>query len=120
MVVGEGKPYLCGVVLLDPQSVTAWAARHGIVDLGALTPPAGGEAIEVDDARLAAAIGAVVDAANARLATPEQVRRFALVLADLSEAGGAVTPTMKLKRAKLSEQVREIVDRLYLGTASPA
>ena len=120
MVVGEGKPYLGGVVLLDPESVVAWAQRHGIVDLGPLQLPAGGGAVEVKDSRLVAAIGAVVAAANARLSGSEQVRSFALVLADLSEAGGAVTPTLKLKRAAIADQVRDIVDRLYLGGARSA
>ena len=67
-----------------------------------------------------AASGAAAAAANARPSTPEQVRRFALVLADLSEAGGAVTPTMKLKRAAIAERVRDIVDGLNHGAPSPA
>ncbi len=120
MVVGEGKPYLGGLVLLDPESVATWAQRHGIADLGALRLPTGGGAVEVHDSRLVDAIGAVVAAANARLSGSEQVRRFALVLADLSEAGGAVTPTLKLKRAALGERVRDIVDRLYGGSTQPA
>lgn len=120
MVVGEGKPYLGGVVLLDPESVAAWAQRHGIADLGPLRLPSGVGAVEVHDSRLVAAIGAVVAAANARLSAPEQVRKFAVVLADLSEASGAVTPTLKLKRAAITERVRDIVERLYLGATSPA
>lgn len=120
MVVGEGKPYLNGVVLLDPESVAAWARREGIADLSAVRHPSGGGAVEVHDSRLKAAIGAVVAAANARLSAPEQVRRFALVLADLSEASGAVTPTLKLKRAAIAERVRDIVDRLYHGAPSHA
>ena len=120
MVVGEGKPYLGGVVLLDPESVAAWAQRHGLTDLGPLQLPSGVGAVEVHDSRLVAAIAAVVAAANARLSTPEQVRRFAVVLADLSEAGGTVTPTMKLKRAAIAERVRDIVDRLYRGAPSAA
>ena len=70
--------------------------------------------------RLVAAIDLVVAGANARLSPAEQVRRFAVLVADLSEAGGSVTPTMKLKRGALSAQVRGIVDRLYLGPARPA
>ena len=120
MVVGEGKPYLGGVVLLDPESVAAWAQRHGVADLAHLQLPSGVGAMEVHDSRLVAAIGAVVAAANARLSAPEQVRRFALVLADLSEASGAVTPTLKLKRAAIAERVRDIVDRLYHGAPSAA
>ncbi len=113
MVVGEGKPYLGGVVLLDPESLTAWAQRRGIVDMGPLQLPKGGGAVEIVEPRLVAAIGAVVAAANARLAASEQVRKFALVVADLSEAGGTVTPTLKLKRAAIADQVRHITDRLY-------
>ena len=119
VMVGEGKPYLVGLVVLDPDSLAAWAAHHGIADLGPARPPTGGGAVEVVDPRLVAAVAPVVAAANARVSTAEQVRRFALVLADLSETGGAVTPTMKLRRAAFLDAVPQIVDRLYRSPAVP-
>lgn len=119
VMVGEGKPYLGGLVLLDPESVHDWATREG-VDLGDLPRPARGSAVRVEHPRLVAAVGAAVAAANAQLARSEQVRRFALLLADLSEAGGFVTPTLKLKRAVLAERVRSIVEGLYAEAGRPA
>jgi long-chain acyl-CoA synthetase len=120
VMVGEGKPYLGGLVLLDPESVTAWAERQGIADLAGLRIPDDGGTIEIEDDRLLSTIGKAVSAANAKLARSEQVRKFVLLLADLSEANGMVTPTMKLKRTAFTERARHIVENLYAESRSQA
>ncbi|MDR6792997.1 long-chain acyl-CoA synthetase [Pseudarthrobacter oxydans] len=120
VMVGEGKPYLGGLVLLDPESVTAWAEREGINDLAGLRVPDDGGAVQIEDARLLSTIGKAVSAANAKLARSEQVRTFVLLLADLSEANGMVTPTMKLKRTAFTERARHIVENLYAESRSQA
>ncbi|MFJ6156659.1 AMP-dependent synthetase/ligase [Pseudarthrobacter sp. NPDC092200] len=120
VMVGEGKPYLGGLVLLDPESVAAWAERQGIADLAGLRIPDDGGAVQIEDARLLSTIGAAVSAANAKLARSEQVRKFVLLLADLSEANGMVTPTMKLKRTAFTERARHIVENLYAESRSQA
>jgi long-chain acyl-CoA synthetase len=120
VMVGEGKPYLGGLVLLDPESVAAWAEREGIADLAGLQIPDDGGAVQIEDARLLHAIGKAVSAANAKIARSEQVRRFVLLLADLSETNGNVTPTMKLKRGAFTERARHIVENLYADTRSQA
>ncbi|MCY1675666.1 AMP-dependent synthetase/ligase [Pseudarthrobacter sp. SL88] len=120
VMVGEGKPYLGGLVLLDPETVAAWAEREGISDIAGLRIPDDGGAVEIDDARLLTAVEKVVSAANARLARSEQVRRFVLLLADLNENHGMVTPTMKLKRSVFTERARHFVENLYTDTRSPA
>ena len=118
VMVGEGKPYLGGLVLLDPESVAAWAEREGIADLVGLRIPDDGSAVQIEDERLLGVVGKVVTAANARLARSEQVRRFVLLLADLSESHGMVTPTMKLKRAVFTESARHFVENLYTDARS--
>ncbi|MGY3380927.1 long-chain acyl-CoA synthetase [Arthrobacter sp. TE12231] len=120
VMVGEGKPFLGGLVLLDPESVAAWAEREGITDLTRLRLPDDGGALQIDDARLLAVIGNAVSAANAKIARSERVRRFVLLLTDLSEASGVVTPTMKLKRAAFAERTQHIVDTLYAQPRSQA
>ncbi|MFF1384610.1 AMP-dependent synthetase/ligase [Arthrobacter sp. NPDC058288] len=120
VMVGEGKPYLGGLVLLDPDSVAAWAAREGITDLAGLRIPDDGGAVRIEDARLLATVGNAVSAANAKIAQSEQVRRFVLLLTDLSEANGIVTPTMKLKRTAFTERTRHIVETLYAQPRSQA
>ena len=43
-----------------------------------------------------------------------------LLLTDLSEANGIVTPTMKLKRGAFTERTRHIVETLYADPRSQA
>jgi long-chain acyl-CoA synthetase len=113
VLIGEGKPYLGGLILLDPESVNAWAEREGLASAVRLSAPVDGGLVQVDDSRLVAAIGHAVQAANAQLARSEQVRRFSVLIADLTEKGGMVTPTLKLKRAALMARVHDIVETLY-------
>ncbi|HEX9229741.1 MAG TPA: AMP-dependent synthetase/ligase [Arthrobacter sp.] len=120
VMVGEGKPFLGGLVLLDPESVAAWAEREGIAGLAGLRIPDDGGAVQIDDARLLTAIGRAVSAANAKIARSEQVRRFVLLLTDLSETSGVVTPTMKLKRGAFAERTHAIVETLYADSRSQA
>lgn len=112
VLVGEGKPYLGGLILLDPESVNSWAEREGLASLHLSLPNDGG-LVQIDDSRLVAAIGRAVQAANAQLARSEQVRRFSVLIADLTEKGGMVTPTLKLKRAALMARVQDIIEGLY-------
>ncbi len=95
VMVGEGRPYLAAVVVLDREDV------------------ASGSVTEVTDAAPRAAVAAAVADANAHFSRAEQVRRFAVVTADLSVAGGLVTPTFKLKRSEFLAHVEALVERLY-------
>ena len=60
-----------------------------------------------------------VDAANAKLARVEQIKKFTIVEGDWLPGGDELTPTMKLKRKPIDEKyadadrrdVREVVGR---------
>ena len=119
VMIGEDKPYLGGLVLLDPESVQQWADRAGITDAIRLPVPGREGIARVEDSRLIAAVAKSISSANAQLARSEQVRRFALLLADLSEAGGIITPTLKMRRAAFTDRVRDIVESLYAETPPP-
>ncbi len=101
VMVGEGRSYLSALILLDSEEV---AARGGA--------PVGGALREVADADLRARIQRSIDAANARVARSEQVRRFVLVAADLADTT-IVTPTLKIKRRVLLERGSDVVAALY-------
>ncbi len=97
VTVGEGRPYLTALLVLDPD---ATAAAHG------------GLPVALDDAALRATVQSVVDRANALVATSEQVRRFALVFADADDRE-VVTPTLKIRRRELLHRESATIDALY-------
>ena len=56
-----------------------------------------------------------VDAANERLARFEQIRRFAILPAELSIEGGELTPTLKVKRREVDRKYADLIEAMYRG-----
>ncbi|MES1207224.1 MAG: long-chain fatty acid--CoA ligase [Pseudomonadota bacterium] len=66
---------------------------------------------------LKAAIQKALDGMNARLASFETVKRFAILPGELTEAAGELTPKMSVKRKVVVERYRPLIDDLYAGPA---
>ena len=60
-----------------------------------------------------AAVQEAVDAANATLSRPEQIKRFTIVEGDWLPGGDELTPTMKLKRRPIGTSTREQIEAMY-------
>jgi long-subunit acyl-CoA synthetase (AMP-forming) len=103
--VGDGRRYNTALLVLDSDFAPAWASQHGIDDpaLAALAR----------DERVRAAVQEGVDAANARLARVEQIKKFAIVEGDWLPGGDELTPTMKLKRRPIAEKYRDAIEAMY-------
>lgn len=118
VLVGENKPYLGGVIVLDPETIGPWVEGQGLTGTIPTEPSADGTVLEIHDEHLRSVIDEAVETANAQVARSEQVRRFAVVIADISVENGAVTPTMKLKRAQFTERAQGVIKGLYADTAA--
>ena len=67
------------------------------------------------DPEVRSLIQAEIDRANAKYAQVEQVKKFAILDHDLSQATGELTPTLKVKRNVVNERYAELFDALYAG-----
>jgi long-chain acyl-CoA synthetase len=54
-----------------------------------------------------------VDAANATVSAAEQITRFRVLPVDLTEQGGHLTPTLKVKRSVVMSEFADEVEALY-------
>ena len=103
---GDRRPYPVVLITLDEEEIAGYAREHNLPEEPALLArePAIRELIEGE-----------VERVNAGYANVEQVKRFAILECDLSQAGGELTPTLKVKRNIVEEKYAEILDSLYAG-----
>ncbi len=106
MLIGEGKPYLSVIAVLNADNWRKAAAENGIdaAAPGALESERG-QGIVLE--RLARQMHEFPGYA--------QVRRVAPTLEPWTVENGLLTPTMKLKRAKVMELFNAEIDSMYSG-----
>ncbi len=113
IVIGDQKPFISALVTVDPDALPGWRERNG--------KPAGdgsSAADLVDDPELRGEIAAAVEDANQAVSRAEQIRKFTILPHDFSEAGGELTPTMKVKRKVVVESYSGEIEALYAGTTA--
>ncbi|WP_033342543.1 AMP-dependent synthetase/ligase [Catenuloplanes japonicus] len=110
VAIGDRRPYVTALIVLDEEIAPLWAQARGLPDVSIPGLAA--------DPLLRAEITAAVDAANAKLARPEQVKAFRIMPAPWSPESGELTPTLKLRRRIVSTLHADAIDALY-DTPSP-
>jgi long-chain acyl-CoA synthetase len=106
LVVGDAKPYIAVLVAADPETFAQWKADNS-------KPRAATVADMRDDPALRAEIQAAVDEANKAVSRAEAIKKFALLDQDFTEAGGQLTPTLKVRRHIIMEQYATQIAALY-------
>ena len=104
VLIGDRRPYLTALLVLDPDRLAALAKEHG-ADPSAVDPNAPGIARD--------AIQKIVDEVNATFARVETVKKFHVLAKPLSIDGGELTPTMKVKRAVVQKRYAAEIDAMY-------
>ena len=106
MVVGDRRPYLCAVVVPDPDWAAGYARQRGVAcELPALA----------GDSDFHKAVGEAVARINESLPNIERVRRFVVANEAFSVANGQMTPTLKIRRHAVRDAYGAALDSLYDG-----
>lgn len=100
VVYGDGKKYLVAGVWPNQAAIDAHLAASGVA------PGARGEAVR-------ALVQRRIDEVNAKLASYESIKKFALMEPALSVEAGLLTPTFKVKRKKVYETFGASFESLY-------
>ncbi|MGC1214607.1 MAG: AMP-dependent synthetase/ligase [Micromonospora sp.] len=107
MLVGDGRPYIAALVTIDPQEWARWRTAHDHPDASV--------AELRDDPALRGDIQAAVDAANRSVSKAEAIKTFRILPDDFTEAGGELTPTLKIKREVVQRRHAGEIEMLYRG-----
>lgn len=105
VAIGDAKPYISALIVLDPDTAALRAKSLGApdADLTALSARQ-----EIIDEVLAA-----VQTGNAKLSRVEQIKRFLLVDKAWEPGGEELTPTLKLRRNPIATKYAAEITELY-------
>ena len=104
-VIGDGRRFNTALLVLDADVAPAWAAQHGL----------GGKSLAelACEPAVIEAVQAGIDAANAKLARVEQIKRFRIIPGDWAPGGDELTPTLKLKRRPIAAKYADAIEAMY-------
>ena len=107
VVVGDKRPYLTCLVMIDDENVTKYAQDHDVpfTNYTSLC-----HTKEVEDL-----IWSEIEAVNSKFARVETIKKFRLIDQLLDPEDDELTPTQKLKRKVVNEKYIDLIDGMYRG-----
>ncbi len=103
--VGDARPYMTALIVLDPDVAPAWARSRGI-EFSALADLAAHPDVRAEVERC-------IGEANTRFSQVEQIKRFAVLPTEWPPDSDELTPTMKLKRRGVLGKYADEIEKLY-------
>ena len=110
VVVGDRRPYLTCLVMIDQENVEKFAQDNAVpyTNYASLC-----RTREVRDL-----IWSEIEKVNAQFARVETIKKFHLIEQQLTPEDDELTPTMKLKRKFVNEKYTREIEALYSGAAA--
>ncbi|GHF47448.1 long-chain acyl-CoA synthetase [Amycolatopsis bartoniae] len=107
VAIGNDRPYVTALIVLDDEILPGWAAAQGI-EFTDVATMAGHPAVREEIER-------AVKSANSRLARVEQIKRYQVISTPWTPESGELTPTLKLKRRIINDKYDKEIEALYAG-----
>ena len=109
VVVGDKRPYLSCLVMIDQENVEHYAQTRSVPFTDYRSLCARPEIVELVDSE--------VNRVNEGFSSVEQVKKFRLIDVLLTAEDEELTPTMKLKRSFVSEKYADLIASMYTRSA---
>jgi long-chain acyl-CoA synthetase len=106
VVIGDQKPFCAALITLDTEMLPLWLANHGGNAAWTLEEAAASDVVRNEVQR-------AVDEVNKLVSRAESIREFRVLPAELTEATGHLTPSLKIKRAQVLKDFADVVDEIY-------
>jgi long-chain acyl-CoA synthetase len=104
-VIGDDRPFVSALLVLDPEVAPEWAKAHGV--------EVGSGAALAHDPVVHAEIEREVTAANQRFSNVERIKQFTVLGDEWLPDSEELTPTMKLKRRGIHAKYAAEIDAMY-------
>ena len=107
VVVGDQRNFISALITLDSEMLPGWLENHGLTHM---------EVVEAaKDKDVLASLDRAVKRANKAVSRAESIRKFTVLPTDFTEENGLLTPSLKVKRAKVLARFADVIDKMYEG-----
>lgn len=110
MAIGDARPFLTALVVLDPDALAQFAGQQGLQSGNT------DELIASDEVQ--AVIADAITRANNELARVEQIKKHVVLNQFWLPDSDELTPTLKLKRRVIADKYSDDIEALYATAAS--
>ncbi|GAA1035033.1 AMP-dependent synthetase/ligase [Virgisporangium ochraceum] len=100
VAIGDRRPYVTALVVLDEELVRA---RFGDANLASL----------VSHPDVVAEVQKAVDEANTKLSRPEQIKTFTILPTAWTAESGELTPKLSMRRRVINERYEQVIEEMY-------
>jgi long-chain acyl-CoA synthetase len=104
-VIGDRRPYVSALIVLDPEVAPVWARKAGI-SFSSVADLAANPDVHAE-------IQKAVDETNRHVSNVEGIKRFSILPADWTTETEELTPTLKLKRRVISQKYADRIEDMY-------
>ncbi|MCZ6632957.1 MAG: AMP-binding protein [bacterium] len=108
VLIGESRPYLTTLIILDEETISHHAQTHNI--------PFSTYADLVSKPEIVRLINGEVQKVNARWSDREQIQDFRILNWELTNEDDELTPTMKVRRSFMCEKYADLIEEMYPET----
>ena len=105
VMLGDKRPFCVALITVNEEATAKWAKENGV--------PSSSYAELVSRPEVRKLVGEAVEAVNAKLASYERIKDFALLDHDFSQESGEMTPKMSIKRKVVENRHREVLEGFY-------
>jgi long-chain acyl-CoA synthetase len=105
VVVGDRRPYLTVIVMIDLENVEKYAQDHDVAFSNYTSLTRAPEVREL--------VWGEIERVNRKFARVEQIKKFCLLETQLSAEDEELTPTMKLKRKLVERKYADRIEAMY-------
>jgi long-chain acyl-CoA synthetase len=106
VLVGDQQPFIAALISLDQEMLPIWLANNGA-----------DKSMSIQDAArspiVLAEIQSAIDRVNKTVSSAETIKKFTVINQELTEESGHLTPSLKVKRAKVMADFEPQINALY-------
>jgi long-chain acyl-CoA synthetase len=110
--IGDRRPFVSALIVLDSEVAPAWAKQHGIEfrSIGELAA----------HPKVVEGVQEAIDGCNSHVSQVEWVRTFTILPVEWTAESDELTPTLKMKRRVVLEKYSEEIEAMYGSAAMTA